>query len=88
MWRAAWLLQAGRSAASALALAKYWAAQAGFAVSLAAHHLHGGMGVVTDYPLHRHTLWARQNELAFGAATQQLASIGEQLADAGLDSWS
>jgi 3-oxocholest-4-en-26-oyl-CoA dehydrogenase beta subunit len=84
MWRAAWLLQAGRSAASALALAKYWAAQAG----LAAHHLHGGMGVVTDYPLHRHTLWARQNELAFGAATQQLASIGEQLADAGLDSWS
>jgi 3-oxocholest-4-en-26-oyl-CoA dehydrogenase beta subunit len=83
MWRAAWLLEVGGPAASALALAKYWAAQAGFAVSLAAHHLHGGMGVVTDYPLHRHTLWARENELAFGAATEQLARIGEQLAGTG-----
>ncbi len=86
MWRAAWLLHAGKPARAALAHAKYWAAEAGFTVSSAAQHLHGGMGVVTDYPLYRHTLWARQNELAFGGATEQLALLGAQLAGQGPDS--
>lgn len=86
MWRAAWLLAAEEPAASAVAVAKFWAAEAGFRVSATAQHLHGGVGVSTDYPLHRYTRWARQNELTFGAAGAQLAVLGGHLADLGVDS--
>lgn len=86
MWRAAWLLSVGRPASSAVAVAKFWAAEAGYRVSAATTHLHGGMGVATDYPLHRYTLWARQNELSFGAAGAQLGILGSHLAGGGIDS--
>ena len=48
----------------------------------AAQHLHGGMGVDRDYPLHRYFLWAKWLELSLGGATRQLLTIGKQLADA------
>lgn len=86
MWRAAWLLSAGLPAASAVAVAKFWAAEAGYRVSATAQHLHGGVGVSTDYPLHRYTRWARQNELTFGGSGAQLAVLGHQLAGEGIDS--
>ena len=38
----------------------------------AAQHLHGGIGVDRDYPLHRYFLWAKQLELTLGGATPQL----------------
>ena len=46
-----------------------------------AQHLHGGMGVDRDYPLHRYFLWAKKLELTLGGATQQLLKIGKTLAD-------
>ena len=48
-------------------MAKYFAAEAGQRVVRAAQHLHGGVGVDRDYPLHRYYLWAKQLELT-GAA--------------------
>lgn len=86
LWRAAWLVATEQPAAAAIAVAKFWAAEAGYRVSTAAQHLHGGTGVATDYPLHRYLRRARHNELALGGAGAQLAALGRQLAEEGPDS--
>ena len=38
-----------------------------------------GIGVALDYPLHRHTLLAKQIELTLGSGTPQLVKLGEML---------
>ena len=80
LWDAASRLDAEQPASDAVAVAKYWAAEGGQFVGYAAQHLHGGIGIDVDYPLHRYYLWAKQNELALGSAPVQLARIGERLA--------
>jgi len=80
-WQAAWRIAAGLPAEAATAVAKYWAADGGKRVVHAAQHLHGGVGVDRDYPLHRYFLYARQLELTLGGAPQQLLRIGRMLAD-------
>ena len=81
-WDAAWRLDAEENAGEAVAIAKYWAAVAGQFVGYAAQHLHGGIGIDVDYPLHRYYLWAKQNELVFGSAAVQIARLGAQMAEA------
>jgi alkylation response protein AidB-like acyl-CoA dehydrogenase len=83
LYEAAWRLSAGREATAEIAAAKWWAARAGQRVVHTAQHLHGGIGSDIEYPIHRHFLWAKQNELAFGGANQQLARIGAHLVGAG-----
>ena len=61
-------------------MAKVWAADGGHRVALAAQHLHGGIGVDVDYPLHRYFLWAKQLELTLGGATEHLRRLGARLA--------
>jgi len=61
-------------------VAKFWAADAGHRVAHAAVHLHGGMGVATEYPVHRYFTWAKQVELSLGGATAQLLRLGAALA--------
>jgi alkylation response protein AidB-like acyl-CoA dehydrogenase len=78
--QAAWRLASGLPAAEEVAVAKFWAADAGQRVVHAAQHLHGGMGVDRDYPLHRYFLWAKQLELTLGGATEQLRHLGALLA--------
>jgi alkylation response protein AidB-like acyl-CoA dehydrogenase len=51
-------------------------------VAYAAQHLHGGIGVDVDYPVHRYYLWARQIELTLGSAAPQLETRGRLLAEA------
>ena len=80
MWQAAWRLAAGLPAADEIAIAKFWAADAGHRVVHAAQHLHGGIGVDLDYPLHRYFLWSKQLELTLGGATAHLARLGARLA--------
>ena len=80
-WQAAWRLSEGLPASTEVAVAKFWAADGGQRVVHAAQHLHGGMGVDRDYPLHRYFLWAKKLELTLGGATQQLLKIGKTLAD-------
>jgi alkylation response protein AidB-like acyl-CoA dehydrogenase len=77
--QAAWRLSAGRPAEAEIAAAKWWAATAGMRVVHTAQHLHGGIGSDMEYPIHRYFLWAKQNELLFGGASQQLASLGAHL---------
>jgi len=80
-WDAAWRLEAGEAASGAVEVAKYWAAEGGQFVGYAAQHLHGGIGIDVDYPLHRYYLWAKQNELSLGSAPVQLERIGARLAE-------
>jgi len=81
VWQAASRLAAGERAATEVALAKFWAAEAGHRIVHAAQHLHGGVGVDRDYPLHRYFLYARQLELTLGGASAQLRTIGRWLAE-------
>jgi 3-oxocholest-4-en-26-oyl-CoA dehydrogenase beta subunit len=81
MLQAAWRLSAGLDARREVAVAKYWAAAGGQRVVHAAQHLHGGVGVDRDYPLHRYFLLAKQLELSLGGATRQLATLGRLLAE-------
>jgi alkylation response protein AidB-like acyl-CoA dehydrogenase len=80
MWRALHLLEQGEEATDNLAIAKFWASEGGARVTYAAQHLHGGIGIDIDYPLHRYYLWGRQIGMHLGSATAQLAEIGARLA--------
>jgi alkylation response protein AidB-like acyl-CoA dehydrogenase len=75
-WHAAWLIAEGRPADREARIAKFWAAEAGARVAASAQQVHGGMGIDVTYPLSRYFLWAKQNELALGSASQQLARLG------------
>ncbi len=80
-WQAASRLAAGLPATAEVAVAKYWAAEGGQRVVHAASHLHGGVGVDRDYPLHRFFLLTRQIELTLGSANESLRRLGRILAD-------
>jgi alkylation response protein AidB-like acyl-CoA dehydrogenase len=82
MWQAAWRISEDLPASQEVAIAKFWAADAGHRVLAAAQHLHGGIGVDVDYPLHRYTLAAKQVEMTLGSAPQQLARLGDLMAEA------
>jgi alkylation response protein AidB-like acyl-CoA dehydrogenase len=81
-WAAIWRLATGRPAGDALAIAKFWVADGGQRVVHACQHLHGGIGVDIDYPLHRYFLWAKELELSLGGATPQLLDLGASLVGA------
>jgi 3-oxocholest-4-en-26-oyl-CoA dehydrogenase beta subunit len=78
--QAAWLLANNLPADSALHTAKFWAAEAGFRVAHAAQHLHGGIGVDTEYPLFRYFRTTRQIELTLGGAAVHLKELGDRIA--------
>ena len=79
-WQAAWRISAGLDAEKQVAVAKFWCAEGAKRVVHAATHLHGGVGVDTEYPLHRYFLYARHLELALGGGTPQLLKLGKLLA--------
>ncbi|HEX3946473.1 MAG TPA: acyl-CoA dehydrogenase family protein [Acidimicrobiales bacterium] len=79
-WQATWRLSADLPATAEVATAKFWAADGGQRVVHAAVHLHGGVGVDRDYPLHRLFLITRQIELTLGGAHASLQRLGAVLA--------
>ena len=84
LWEAAWRLDEGLPATQEVAVAKFWAADGGHRVLAAAQHLHGGIGVDVEYPLHRYTLRGKQAELTLGGANLQLARLGSRMAAEGV----
>ncbi|MFQ5415435.1 MAG: acyl-CoA dehydrogenase family protein, partial [Myxococcota bacterium] len=80
-WQAVWRIGAGMPAEAEVSVAKFWAAEGGKRVVHAATHLHGGVGVDRDYPVHRLFLYARQLELTLGGSSTHLLAIGRMLAD-------
>ena len=81
--QAAWLLANDRPADEALHTAKFWAAEGGFRVAHAAQHLHGGIGVDTEYPLFRYFRTTRLIELTLGGAAVHLRALGDRIAAGG-----
>ena len=83
---ALWLLDNGKDATREVTIAKLWAAEGGERVATQAVYLHGGMGVDTDYPLHRYFLASKMLELQLGSATWQVTQLGRHLATTGASS--
>lgn len=78
-WQAVWRLSEGLPAEEALLSAKFWAAEGGWRIMHGAHHVHGGVGVDRDYPLHRYFLLHKQLELQLGSTQPSLARLGQLL---------
>jgi 3-oxocholest-4-en-26-oyl-CoA dehydrogenase beta subunit len=79
--QAAWRLSEDLPADIDVSSAAFWAADAGHRVAHTTVHVHGGVGIDTDHPVHRYFLAAKQTEFAVGGATGQLLRIGRELAD-------
>ena len=81
MLQAATHLDEGRDDPLEVATAKFWAADGGNRIAHAALHIHGGVSIDVDFPIHRYFLWLKRYEFTLGSATPELLRIGEVLAD-------
>jgi len=82
LWKAVSLIEAGEDATTAALTAKWWADEGGLNAVHRAQHLHGGIGVDVDYPVHRYFLWGKQLSGVLGGASADLAELGDLLAGA------
>lgn len=78
--QAAWRLSAGLPASDELHIAKWWATWGGHRVAHAAQHLHGGIGLDVEYPIHRYFRWIKVLELQLGSGTEHLRQLGASIA--------
>jgi alkylation response protein AidB-like acyl-CoA dehydrogenase len=76
----AWRIAAGRDAAEEVAIAKHYASDAGYRVTFSAQHIHGGVGVDREYPVHRYYVYARHLELMLGGSTHHMRRLGKLIA--------
>ncbi|MFB6590781.1 acyl-CoA dehydrogenase family protein [Streptomyces diastaticus] len=60
-------------------VAKWWATEAGLNTVHRIQHVHGGIGVDVDYPVHRHFLWGKQISSTLGGAGADLERLGDLL---------
>lgn len=81
LWQAAYRMASGEGYSEELRSAAFWAADAGHRVAHTAVHIHGGVGLDEDHPVHRYFLAAKQHEFLLGSATAQLRALGRELAD-------
>jgi alkylation response protein AidB-like acyl-CoA dehydrogenase len=81
LWQAVADVDDGGDDAQAAALvAAWWAGEGGLNVVHRVQHVHGGIGVDTDYPVHRHFLWGKQLAGTLGGPSAVLARLGAVLA--------
>ncbi len=80
LWQAVWRLSEGLPAATEVAVAKLWAADAGHRLAHTTVHVHGGVGIDLDGEAHRYFTSAKRFEFLFGGATEQALTIGTALA--------
>ncbi|WP_436740114.1 acyl-CoA dehydrogenase family protein [Streptomyces sp. BBFR102] len=81
LWQAVTALADGVDTEQAVLVAKWWAGEGGLNVVHRVQHVHGGIGVDTDYPVHRHFLWGKQIATTLGGAAGDLARLGDLLAE-------
>lgn len=80
LWQAIWRLGAGLEATTEVAVAKFWAAEAGHRLAHTTTHVHGGVGIDLDGEAHRYFTAAKRHEFSLGGATEQALRIGGCLA--------
>ena len=78
--QASWRLDEDLPADEELHIAKFWAADGGHRVAHAAQHLHGGIGMDVDYPIHRYFRWIKVLEVQLGSGTEHLRRLGALIA--------
>ncbi len=78
LWHAVSLIDAGEDAETAVLVAKWWSDEGGLNVVHRVQHLHGGIGVDIDYPVHRHFLWGKLSG-TLGGASADLDLLGAAL---------
>ncbi|RAY13380.1 acyl-CoA dehydrogenase [Actinomadura craniellae] len=83
LWQAVTDVEDGGNAAASVPVAQWWAAEGGLNVVHRVQHLHGGIGVDVDYPIHRYFLWGKQLAGTLGGASAHLARLGDALAGGG-----
>ncbi|HVW34769.1 MAG TPA: acyl-CoA dehydrogenase family protein [Acidimicrobiia bacterium] len=74
-------LAGGRPPRRAGAVAGYLAGRAAVAAAVTAAQLHGGVGMIRDYPLHFYYRRAKAMQLRLGAAAAQLEELARVLVD-------
>jgi alkylation response protein AidB-like acyl-CoA dehydrogenase len=74
-YQAAWRLARGLPAAREVAVAKAWTSPVYKHTTLTAHQLHGGMGFVTEYPLHLYSDHAKACEARLGSPDRHLEAV-------------
>lgn len=72
---------AGRSCRQAGALAGWLAGRAAVAAAVTGAQLHGGVGMIRDYPLHFYYRRAKAMQLRLGSAAEQLEELARVLVD-------
>ncbi|WP_100497404.1 acyl-CoA dehydrogenase family protein [Geodermatophilus chilensis] len=81
LWQAVADLDDATPGAEAAALvAAWWAREGGLDVVHRVQHVHGGIGVDVDYPVHRHFLWGKQLAGTLGGPSAVLTRLGAVLA--------
>lgn len=78
--QAAWRTDNDLPATQAAASAAMWACEGSQRVVHAAQHVHGGIGVDVDYPVHRFFQWAKDLELQLGGASACTRDLGLAIA--------
>ncbi|PRX51193.1 hypothetical protein B0I33_101346 [Prauserella shujinwangii] len=77
---AAWRLASGLDPDADLDVAAYWLTEEAPRALAACHHLHGGIGVDADYPLHRYSALVKDLARAAGGAATRLDRLGDLVA--------
>jgi len=80
LWQAIWRLEEDLPAATEVATAKLWAADAGHRIAHTTVHVHGGVGIDLDGEAHRYFTVGKRFEFLFGGATEQALAIGRSFA--------
>jgi alkylation response protein AidB-like acyl-CoA dehydrogenase len=74
---ACWRLAAGLDAAQDVDVAAYWLAQEAPAAARTCHHLHGGIGLDIEYPLHRYSSMINDLARFVGGADYRLSLLSD-----------
>ncbi|SEG87389.1 acyl-CoA dehydrogenase [Thermomonospora echinospora] len=81
LWQAVSSAATGEPVTRAALVAKWWADEGGLNVVHRIQHVHGGIGVDVDYPVHRYFLWGKQISGTLGGASADLDRLGALLAE-------
>jgi alkylation response protein AidB-like acyl-CoA dehydrogenase len=74
-YEAVWAVDRDIATDEQVALAKGWASRAVAEVTMMAHQLHGGIGIVEEYDLYFFSLRGKERALAWGSAEECLAIV-------------